>query len=276
MEDYINDKNLSKFDHWLYGPCNNETDTKGISHLITQEYFNKSACIKKYYNLREQNYYDINHPNFRWPIIEQGTVVYRQKFYSIIIEKCEEKTLNQIFNDKKNCKYLDFENYFESGSIIFNFIDHEIDDENYFQPIKIFFNRIENKLSKDYFFVNNIYLDPTIILNNYYGITSNRNTTNYTYTLDRNDIYLSPKKKEKDIYMGFNLWLNRRINYYCRDFMTFTDALSNIGGISSVIISIFFLLIKYLMNMQLYVIQMKYYFHFLYQLKKKIIKMKFN
>lgn len=108
MEDYINDKNLYKFDHWLYGPCNNETDTKGISHLITQEYFNKSACIKKYYNLREKNYYDINNPNFRWPIIEQGTVVYRKKFYSIIIEKCEEKTLNQIFNNKKKLQIFRF------------------------------------------------------------------------------------------------------------------------------------------------------------------------
>ena len=43
---YVEDRNLSKYDHWLYGPCNNENDTVGISHLIKYDFFEKSACIK--------------------------------------------------------------------------------------------------------------------------------------------------------------------------------------------------------------------------------------
>ena len=31
---FLYDQNLSNYDHWLYGKCNNQTDTKGISHLI--------------------------------------------------------------------------------------------------------------------------------------------------------------------------------------------------------------------------------------------------
>ena len=38
------------FDHWLYGPCNNQSDTEGIADLITFSQFEKSACIRKYYN----------------------------------------------------------------------------------------------------------------------------------------------------------------------------------------------------------------------------------
>ena len=34
INDYINDNNLYNFEHWLYGPCNNESDTVGISYLL--------------------------------------------------------------------------------------------------------------------------------------------------------------------------------------------------------------------------------------------------
>ena len=137
LEDYINDKNLSKFDHWLYGPCNNESDTQGISYLITQEYFNKSACIRKYYSLKEKKYFDKEHPNFRWPKIEQGNIHFIKKFYSIIIERCEEDSLNQIFNNSKKCKNdSNFKNIFEYGSIYFNFRDNYVQNDNHFIPIK--------------------------------------------------------------------------------------------------------------------------------------------
>ena len=44
---YSKNKSLNNYNHWLYGLCNNESDTDGISHLINVDYFNKSACIKK-------------------------------------------------------------------------------------------------------------------------------------------------------------------------------------------------------------------------------------
>ena len=33
-EAYLYNKNLTNFNHWLYGKCNNQTDTEGISYLI--------------------------------------------------------------------------------------------------------------------------------------------------------------------------------------------------------------------------------------------------
>ena len=33
-EAYLYNKNLTNFDHWLYGRCSNQIDTEGISHLI--------------------------------------------------------------------------------------------------------------------------------------------------------------------------------------------------------------------------------------------------
>ncbi len=36
---------VNTHDHWIYGYCNNDTDTEGISYLIDQDYYKESACI---------------------------------------------------------------------------------------------------------------------------------------------------------------------------------------------------------------------------------------
>ena len=43
---------IKEVPHWLYGPCDNKTDTEGVSHLIKYDFFGKFACIKKYYDTK--------------------------------------------------------------------------------------------------------------------------------------------------------------------------------------------------------------------------------
>ena len=100
---YLDDKNLSKYNHWLYGLCNNNSDTEGIGYLINYDYFEQSACIRKYYDSKEQKYYDTDHPKFRWPVIGHGTFNKNNIFYNIIIESCKEDTLNLILGDGYTC-----------------------------------------------------------------------------------------------------------------------------------------------------------------------------
>jgi len=64
---YEYDKDISKYNHWLYGLCNKEIDIKGIENLVTQQFFTKSACIRKYYDSSSHNYYEVGDKNFRWP-----------------------------------------------------------------------------------------------------------------------------------------------------------------------------------------------------------------
>ena len=40
----------NEFNHWLYGPCNNKSDTEGIGDLITFKQFEHSACIRRYFD----------------------------------------------------------------------------------------------------------------------------------------------------------------------------------------------------------------------------------
>ena len=61
------------FPHWLYGYCDKKVHTKDLDDLITYDFFEQSACIKKYYNPNNQQYYEIGEPGFIFPSIEHGT-----------------------------------------------------------------------------------------------------------------------------------------------------------------------------------------------------------
>jgi len=255
LDEYINDKNLSNFNHWLYGPCNNDTDTIGISYLITQKYFTKSACIKKYFDSKEQKYYDLNESKYRVPKIEHGTFNFTKTFYSIIIEDCEEDSLSLILNDKRKCKKENnayIQNIIKNGFINFHFIDHDVQNDDYFNPITKFFNTIDNKLSNDNYLINNLYFNPILLFSNYHSFFNDKIISNYSYTLDRNDKNIKEKNNKKNIYMGYYLWLSERMNLYYREHLTLINAISNIGGVSNVIISIFFFINKIFNNYAIY------------------------
>ena len=145
FNEYEGDKNISKLDHWLYGFCNNETDTKGIEYLINYNFFSNSACIRKYFNSSEQKYYDTEDPKFRWPTLEHGTYHQENKFYSFILERCKEETLSLILGEGNHCK-SDQEIrdllYPQSGARLY-YIDNYIDVLNYKNQVifKSFFQK---------------------------------------------------------------------------------------------------------------------------------------
>ena len=143
------DRDLRKYNHWLYGFCNNDTDTKGISHLITQKFFTKSACIRKYFNSSEQKYYYTNDANFKWPKMAHGTFNPNSKSYSILLTNCNQNILNIVFNNEYNCvSDLNIGNNAGDGVIRLNFIDQYVDVLDYKDTIKKYFYRIENTLYK--------------------------------------------------------------------------------------------------------------------------------
>ncbi len=68
IENYLTNNNLSKFDHWLYGPCNNN-DIQNLSEIIIKDFPEKSACIVQFFNSEEQKYYNTTDKKFKWPAI---------------------------------------------------------------------------------------------------------------------------------------------------------------------------------------------------------------
>ena len=85
---YLQDLNLSKYNHWIYDYCNNDTDIKGIEDIISNVNFKNSACIRKYFNKNEQKYYNTN---------EKGLYgLQLKKVLHILIELFMELLLNNV------------------------------------------------------------------------------------------------------------------------------------------------------------------------------------
>ena len=233
---YINDGNLSHFNHWLYGLCNNQSDTKGINYLVNQQYYQNSACIRKYFDSSTQTYYNTDDINFRWPTMAHGTYNKNKQFYSLIVQRCKEETINHILGDGEHCSNDDEMNdaITHNGVIHFNYIDNYIDVLNYKEPNRKFFYRVENALSKENYSVNHLNFNSAKISTNN-GLIFDKYKYEYTYVYERNDVFTYPTEGA-ELYMCYYLWLNNRMYYYERIYKKIQDVISDIGGLSQFII----------------------------------------
>ena len=231
---YLENRNLSKFDHWLYGLCNYETDAKEIKDLIDKEDFEESACTRKYYNSKDGKYYDTDNANFKWPTIEHGNSNSEMKSYHVVMEKCEEETLELILGNGNKCNSdLDMEYLFgENWGTHFYFIDHYVDVLDFKDPNRKYFYRVENSLSKNYYSLNNLNFNPSSIITNK-GILFDDIINELSYIYDRNDVFT--ETNNQNIYMIYNIWMKNRMQYYKRIYKTIQDVISDIGGVSQFI-----------------------------------------
>ena len=105
----------------------------------------------------------------------------------------------------------------------------------YKNPIIKYAYRIENKLDKDNYSVNHLNFNPSLVKssNGYiWDIIKEYNS----YSYERNDAFTY--SANSNIYIGYSLFLNNRLNYYGRSYTTIQDALSSIGGTLNIIIAI--------------------------------------
>ena len=233
-EYYLAYKNLSLLNHWLYGFCNNESDTKGISHLVNYDYFEKSACIKKYFIAEDQKYYDIGDPKFKWPEIAHGTYQKNYSIYNVIIERCKEDTIDLILGEGHHCRNsLDFEELFKNysmyGVAYFYFINHYINILNYENPNKKFFYTIEGILSKNEYTSNHVNFNPSLI-KTHNGLIFDNIKEIRAHIFERNEVFTS-KREGNDIFSVYIFWLKNVMNYHERAYKRIQDIISNIGGI---------------------------------------------
>ena len=158
IENYMSNNDLSLYSHWLYGNCNNNSDTEGIGHLITQDYFTQSACIRKYYNKNEKRYYSTTDHGFIWPTVSKGNSNPDKTSFGIIMEKCKNDALRTSAGSG-NCKSdTDIENYIYSSAINFFVLDNSIDVLNYKQPFDKYLYPITNNIHRNLISINNINL----------------------------------------------------------------------------------------------------------------------
>ena len=232
-EAYLYTKNLNDYEHWLYGKCNNNTDTLGISNLITSNFFENSACIRKYYSTKDQKYYDTDDPKFKWPVIAHGTYNPNYQMYNIVIETCKEDTVDLILGEGSHCKVTEFFELNENTSYYavayLYYINNFINIINYKKPKKQFLDSIQATLYKNEYTANHLNFDP-VQIKTHNGLIFDNIEEEALPIFGRNDVF-TIEKGEYDIFTTYIFWLKNTMSFHERDYKRIQDVISSIGGI---------------------------------------------
>lgn len=248
FESYLYSKYRLHFDHWIYGKCKNENYTKEIKDkdLDNYEFFGDSACISKYYNHNDKKYFNFGETGFKWPEIAHGKNNKNNKFYNIIIGKCDEDILKLILGEDEDYKCENestIKNFIESETPrTFNlyFKDNYINILNYNNPISNYFNLIENLMNFDKYSINNLNFIHSSIQTDV-GIFHDNIIENISYSFDRNEEQLKDRKNF-DAFLGYRFLMNNLGFFYERDYKKIQDCLSNLGGVYNAVNIVFFMI----------------------------------
>ena len=248
FESYLYSKYMLHFDHWIYGKCKNENYTKEIKdkNLDNYEFFGDSACISKYYNHNDKKYFNFGETGFKWPEIAHGKNNKNNKFYNIIIGKCDEDILKLILGEDEDYKCENestIKNFIESETPrTFNlyFKDNYINILDYNNPISNYFNLIENLMNFDKYSIDNLnFIHSTVQTD--VGIFYDNLIENISYSFDRNEEQLKDRKNF-DAFLGYRFLMNNLGFFYERDYKKIQDCISNLGGVYNAVNIAFFII----------------------------------
>ena len=257
IDNYMDDNDLKHYNHWLYGNCNNDSDTEGIGYLVTQDKFEQSACIRKYYDKNKKIYYEIGDPHFVWPIIHHGVSHPDANMYGIIVEKCKNDTLRELSGAKK-CNTPEYiEEYVYSSYMRFMLIDNYADVLNYKKPITKYLYAVTNGIFPGTFTTNHLNFVPALIKTDDGIFFENiKEESSYFYSFNEKitsvqDLLLRDSlgnpildengneiKKHTGIIIAFYFWMQNRLQFYQRNYKKFQDVLGDIGGLSSIVLTL--------------------------------------
>ena len=233
---YAENNDLSKYNHWLYGYCNNSTDIIGINDLVKFDHFTESACIRKYYNKDDNKYYNTDENGFKWPNILHGCSHPNRTFYGIVVEKCRNTSLKYL-SDGSYCKPKeDIVNYIKKSSISFQIIDQYTDILNYTTPYRKYFYSISNGLFEESYTTNHLNLNPTTVISdegNFFEVK--KVTLSYFFELNEK---VTASSNSTGIYVGFYFWMQNRMQYYERAYEKVQDVFSALGGLCKTLMAI--------------------------------------
>ena len=229
--------------HWLYGYCNKDKYEAEINALIMKhDYFEKSACISKYYDPDDQEYYDIGDPKFVWPSIANGTFNEENKVYSLFLQKCDNEIIKNIFETQSCKSEKEVEEFFRiTGSLVFAFyfLNNNINALKYRDFYSTFFYKIMNTYKKDLYTLTEINISPTKV-RTYDGLIMDEYKDEVSYVFE-NKIQSTHNSSDTNLYAAFTFYLQNIMNFYERKYKKFQDVISDIGGFYQIvsIISVF-------------------------------------
>ena len=234
--------------HWVYGNCNNNTDTQGISYLIDQKFYEQSACIRKYYDASKKQYFNTGEEGFRWPVILKGCSNPDRTFYGIIMQRCDEADPFLKDNGGPPCKSTaEIDAIVDYVSFNFQIIDHYADMLNYDMPFTKYFYEVTSSIDDGTFRIQHLNFNPATMLthngfffdnqvfeHSYFFTQNEKQTIEDTKNTTTNTV----ERTTSGCLIGVYFWMQNTLQYYERNYDRIQDILSDIGGISSIVLTI--------------------------------------
>ena len=247
-DDYMNNPEIVRTkNHWVYGNCNNSTDTEGIGHLVTQDFYEQSACIRKYYDVEKHKYFKTGEDGFRWPVILKGCSHPDRTYYGIIMQRCDKASEFLTENGEPTCKTSsEINNVEDSVSFNFQIIDHYADMLNYEMPFTKYFYEVTSAITHNNFIIQHLNFNPAnMITHNGYFFDNQVEEKAYFFTQNEKQTITETELKSKNATLSTNgcligvyFWMQNTLQYYERTYDRIQDILSDIGGISSIVLTI--------------------------------------
>ena len=240
---YENPNIVEEKDHWVYGYCNNNSDTQGISYLVNFNYYEQSACIRKFYDKNKKKYFNTGEEGFRWPIIEKGCSNPNRTYFGIILQRCDQVpdlVKSQGFECKSESYITD---YINKISLKFQLIDHYADMLNYKMPFTKYFYELTSAITNGVFIVNHLNFNPANMLT-HNGIFFDHQVEERSYFFTQNEKHtvdasnIKPGLSTNGCLIGIYFWMQNTLQYYERNYDRLQDVLSDIGGISSIVVTL--------------------------------------
>ena len=241
-EYYQNPEILENKDHWIYGNCNNDTDTEGIGYLINFDYYEQSACIRTFYDHQKKQYFKTGEAGFRWPVIEKGCSHPEKTYYGIIIQRCDEAP-SILKSQGPECKTPDeITEELNLVGLKYQIIDHYADMLNYEIPFIKYFNEITSAITNGIFIINHLNFNPASMVT-HNGIFFDNIVEERSYVLTQNEKHTveqsnMPKGMSTNgCLIGIYFWMQNELQYYERNYDRLQDVLADIGGINSIVLT---------------------------------------
>ena len=231
---------LKEINHWLYGFCDN-TDAEGINHLISYDFFTKSACLKKYFDHNTKKYYDKGDPNFKYPSISHGSFNDKNNIYNLYIIKCGDNMIGDILGEGSKCKTTEemnqyFDDLGQTKVFQFYFLNNYVNISSYNNPIKNFIYRLDTPYYPKHYTVSYLNINPAKV-NTKDGVILDNGKEEETYIYERNDAYIIDNENE-NLYAIYGFILKNIINIYERNYSKINEIISDIGGVFEILIVI--------------------------------------
>ena len=164
------------------------------------------------------------------------------KFYTIILEKCEEEALHLIKKEEKShCKTdKEIDELIGLNSKVYlSFIDNDIDMLNYKNPVYKYLYTKENSIQQWSYPINHLNFFPSIN-KTHNDLLFDNVIEKLSYFYDINTVY-THNDDTNNFYLVYYLWLNNRMHYYERTYKRIQEIISSIDGIYQFIFFLIFL-----------------------------------